>query len=118
MKKILGIVGLVLVVGIGSAFVYADSPMGSVDRYGDINDEEIKEWHQERMEWRKEKLKEDVENGYMTQEEAKNWEEHLDYMEEFHRENGFMGCHGRRGRGMMRGGFSRNTNSRKQMMGW
>lgn len=118
MKKLLSILGLIGVIGIGSAFAYADSPIGSGFRFNDINNKEMQEWHEERMEWRKEDLKEGVEKGYITEEEAKTWEEHYNYMEEFHSKNGFRGCFGGRGMGMMRGRFGSGYNSKRSMMGW
>lgn len=122
MKRSLIILGLILVVGIGSAFAYADSSKGEGFGFGPrgVNNEEMEQWHQERMEWRKKDLEEGVKRGYISEEEAKNWEEHYDYMDEFHRENGYGGCHGPRGMGMMRGGHHRGYNSQGMgmRMGW
>lgn len=101
MKKILAIGGLIAAIGAGSAFVYADSPIGTDFRNKDVYNKERSTIMKEHHNYRKESLKEDLKNGYITEEEAKKWEEHYDYMEEFHNENGYGGCHG--GRGMMRG---------------
>ncbi|HLR20902.1 MAG TPA: hypothetical protein VK087_02735 [Tissierellaceae bacterium] len=94
MKKTFGILGLILAIGIGSAFVYADSPIGPKD-----DSEYIYDNYEDREEWHKERIKEEVEKGNISEEEAKEWEEHHEYMKEFHEENGFGGCHrGMRGR--------------------
>ena len=59
-------------------------------------------------------IKRALEKGLITEEEAKTWEDHFNYMEKFHEENDFMpfGCGGfgrGRGMGMMRGnGFRGN----------
>jgi hypothetical protein len=105
MKKLLGIGALVLSLGIGSMLVYADTdkPLEFVspqDSQGEIQDRE--NWFKERMGWRKNQVKEALEDGLITEEQSKKWEEHFTYMEKFHSENGFMpgGCHGN---GMMRG---------------
>lgn len=126
MKKTIIIVGLVLVLGIGSAISYAES--GSVIPFGrnfsrmpwsnrNITEEQFEEFvkerqefHEENMEYRREELKKALDNGEITKDEYNSWLEHFDYMDEFHRENGFFGgCGGRgmhrmgRGMGMMRG---------------
>lgn len=107
MKRTLGILGLILVIGIGSALVYADGPMGHrFDRgYMNENYEDLEEWHKANAEYRKEMVREEVEKGNITEEEAKEWEKHHEYMEEFHNEYGFGGCHGGRGPAMMRRGY-------------
>lgn len=112
MKKMFIILGLVVVLAIGSAFVYADKL--SDNRLSDIGEpnsrsyEEMENWHEERMERRKDELKKAVEDGKISEEDSKTWEEHFDYMDNFHKENGYLGkgmCHGRmgQGKGMMRG---------------
>lgn len=103
MKKILAVFSLILIVGLGSAFVYADSPMANRlqnQNKADVSNTTWEEWSKERMELKKEYLKDAVKEGLVTEEEAKRWEEHFDYMEEFHRDNGYRGCFG--GMGMMR----------------
>lgn len=94
MRKILGILSLVLVIGIGSAFVYADSPTNLRAKDKNINDnyERMEEFHKERLE-------KEVKKGNITEEEAKDLEEHYEYMDEFHDKYGYGGCHS--GRGMM-----------------
>lgn len=120
MKKLLLVAALILTVGVGSLVVNADSPNtpNIVPGRGNSNVtiEERDTWHNEMHEYRKDELKRAVENKEITEAEAKEWEEHFDYMEEFHnkqRENNYSfmgrghgGCggygHGM-GRGMGRG---------------
>ena len=104
MKKLLGVAALVLTVGIGSLVVNADSPItpnikpGERDTNFTIEDRDT--WREERHSYRRDELKKALENGEITEAEAKEWENHFDYMEEFHNKNrdknySFMG--GRRG---------------------
>ena len=107
MKKIILILSMVLVLGLGTMFVYAETTV----------DPEVEAWRQERMDYKREGLAEAFEKGEITDEEYKTWSDHYDYMDEFHKENGYpnngggFGCHGGRGfggnvsgRGMMRNG--------------
>lgn len=113
MKKVLGVLGLIAVIGVSSAFVYADGPLSPrfEDRHIDNNYEHMDEWHQERMEYEKERLEEEVKKGNISEEEAREWEEHYEYMDKFHDRNGFGGCHYGRGMGrMMRRGHRRGIN--------
>lgn len=122
MKKLLGVAALVLTVGIGSLVVNADSPLAPNiipgERSPNITTEDRDDWHNERHSSRKDELKNALENGEITETEAKEWEEHFDYMEEFHNKNkdnnysfmggGHGGCGGNsnkggHGMGMMRG---------------
>lgn len=130
MKKTLIVLGLILALGAGSMFAFADStsmPFGrNFDRMPqnrtELTDEQIeklvqerKEFHEEKMEYRKDELKKALDNKEITQDEYNYWSEHFNYMEEFHEKNGFMsggfgrGCGG--GQGMMRGHGRRS-------MGW
>ncbi len=107
MKKLIIALTLILALGAGTMFVFADT---AVDEGG-------LSWFKERMEYRREELKEALDEKEITQEEYNTWNEHFNYMEDFHEENGFGiggygfgGCHGRRangsrgfGGGMMRG---------------
>lgn len=88
MKKIVFILALVLALGAGSVFVLAES----------TEDSRLFDWHKERMDYRREGLKDGLNNGDISQDEYNNWSEHFDYMEEFHEENGFQ-----RGKGYGRG---------------
>ncbi|WP_425447786.1 DUF2680 domain-containing protein [Dethiothermospora halolimnae] len=94
MKKVLSVsLLLVLVLSVGTVtFAAAD---------GDAPD-----WFNDMLEWRRDRIDEAVENGTITEEQAEYWNERMEYMEEYHNENGFdfpAGCHGGYGRGMGRG---------------
>lgn len=114
MKKSLIIGAAVLGLGIGSIVSYADTaktPNIIPENKGtNLGIEDREAWFKERSEYKKGQIEDALEKGLITEKEAKAWEEHLDYMEKFHSENGFMpgGCHGNgsgmgRGMGMMRG---------------
>lgn len=115
MKKTLIVLGLILALGAGSMFAFADSasvPFGrNFDRMPwnrtELTEEQIddlvqerKEFQEEKTEYRKEELKKALDNKEITQDEYNYWLEHFNYMEEFHEKNGFMGggfgrgCHG------------------------
>lgn len=85
------------------------------------------EWFKSMIEWRKDQVNEQVENGSITKEQGKQWNENIDAMEEFHKENGFgPGACGNSisedgstqgfGPGMMRN-FKDNSNFGSGMMG-
>lgn len=111
MKRILLALTLVLALGIGTMVVFADS--GKTQEvfpgmhYGNMTEQEREEWFNERNEYRneyrQENLKEALKDGKITEAEAKEWEEHFKYMDEFHEENGYMGGGCGNGNGMMRG---------------
>ncbi|MDR7870926.1 MAG: hypothetical protein RIN55_08715 [Tissierellaceae bacterium] len=103
MKKTILVLALILALGLSVSFAYAS------DNTTDINIEEWRQWFQERMDWRREEIKDALDNGIITEDEAKTWDEHIDYMEEFHVENGFIpgGCHG--------GRFNRNSGNIPRM---
>ncbi len=114
MKKSLVVGALVLTLGVGSLAAYADTvKTPSVipsNRNANMTIEDREAWFKERSEFQKEQIKNALESGRISEEEAKEWEDHFTYMEKFHNENGFMagGCGGRgfgkgRGMGMMRG---------------
>ncbi|MPM29118.1 hypothetical protein SDC9_75657 [bioreactor metagenome] len=84
------------------------------------------EWFKSMTEWKKEQVKEQVEQGNLTEEEAKQWNENIDAMEEYHKENGFGpgacgtntsedGTNQGVGRGMMKN-FKGNSNFGPGMM--
>lgn len=116
MKRVLLVLTLVLALGIGTMVVFADSGKPAVGfqgwHYENMTDQEREEWFNERNEYRneyrKENLKEAVKDGRITEAEAKEWEEHFKYMDEFHEENGYIGggCGKGNGHGMMRGNSS------------
>ncbi len=95
------------VLGMSARLVYAKVPENNSNE----NLEEWREWHRERMDWKREQVEEAVDEGLITEDKAKTWNEHYDSMEEFHEENGFMhgpgGCHD--------GRFNRNNKYRYRM---
>lgn len=114
MKKIMIGLSLVLALGVFSAFTYADNMevntafhMGNWgnEENRDFDSEEFQQFKEERLQYKKDNLKKAVEEKKLTVEQAKNWEEHFDYMEEFHEENGYLGghCGGRSNEGNRRG---------------
>lgn len=122
MKKKVIILALILVMAIGSLISYGESikvPNIVLDKGSSrFTSEDRETWVREMFEFRREELKNALERGLITEEEAKIWEEHFDYMEKFHEENNFMlfRCGGfgfGRGRGM---GFMRGHGFRGSMM--
>lgn len=123
MKRLLIVAALVLTIGVGSLVVNADSPrtpnINPGERNTNITIEERDAFRAERHSYRQDELKEALANGEITEAEAKEWEDHFEYMEEFHNKqrssnNNFMmggkygGCgvsgnRGGHGMGMMRG---------------
>lgn len=119
MKKLLSVGALALTLGAGSLIVQADSPIVIPNNNNqDFSVENREDWFKERNSFRKDEIKRSLKNGEITEAEAKEWEDHFDYMEEFHNKNrlnnNFMG--GRhcgsgngygmgRGMGMMRGNY-------------
>lgn len=103
MKKTLLILSVVLAMGLTATFAYAQVPkivneQSKVAPRTNVNYEQWEDWYKERMEWRKSQLDQAVKNKEITQEQGKVWEEHYDYMDNFHRENGYSmpggGCNG------------------------
>lgn len=122
MKKKVIILALILVMAIGSLISYGESikvPNIVLDKGSSrFTSEDRETWVREMFEFRREELKNALERGLITEEEAKIWEEHFDYMEKFHEENNFMPfrCGGfgfGRGRDM---GFMRGHGFRGPMM--
>lgn len=124
MKKGILVLSLVLVIGIFSAFAYAETPVvnegfrmgrfGNVDGIPkDVNSEEFLKLREERLQFKKDNLKKMLEEKVITEEEVKIWEGHFEYMDEFHKENGYLGGHcGGRMDGETRRGMGRHH------MGW
>lgn len=78
MKKFLSVLLIsVLVFSIG-AIAFADSS-GS----------EVPEWFKDKMNWKRNRIDENVKNGDITEKQATEYREHLSEMEEYHNENGF-----------------------------
>ena len=107
MRKKVFVLILILMIGIGSLISYGESnkepniiPDKRITEYAL---EDRKSWIEDMFEFRREELKRALEKGLITEEEAKFWKEHFDYMEKFHEENDYMpfGCGGF-GRGFMR----------------
>ncbi|SKC83309.1 DUF2680 domain-containing protein [Maledivibacter halophilus] len=72
--------------------------------FADSNNE-VPDWYNDMIKWRKDKVEESVKSGLVTEEQAKYWNDRIDYMEKYHNENGFGfqgGCGGF-GRGARRG---------------
>ncbi|CCQ92723.1 conserved exported hypothetical protein [[Clostridium] ultunense Esp] len=102
MKKKLIILSLVLIVGLTASIAYAQVP--KILPRTNVDYEQWDDWYKERMEWRKSQLNQAVEDKEITEEDAKTWNDHFDYMEEFHREYGPMP-----GGGCFRGGYGWNN---------
>lgn len=71
--------------------------MTGVSVFADVN--EAPEWFEEMMGWRKAEIQRSFDAGDITAEEAEAWNDHFEYMEEFHNEVGFPGQGGCGGRG-------------------
>lgn len=113
MKKVLIVLSIVLTLAIGTAVAYADSNLSVMNlpwrHHNNLSEESMEEFMEDRTEFRKGEIERALENGTISESEAKEWENHFNDMDEFHNENGYL--HGGRGsgrscHGMMRG--SRN----------
>lgn len=111
MKRTLIILTLVLALGIGTMVAFADSGKNKVGFPGwhdeNMTEQEREEWFNERNEYRNEYRKESLNkalvDGTITEAEAKEWEEHFKYEDDFHDKNGYIGGGCGRGNGMMNG---------------
>lgn len=114
MKKILGVLSIVLVLGLVSTFAFAETttPTKSTTQPSGVSIEEKEAWFKEKIESKKEQINEALKEGTITKEKAKIWNDHFSDKEKFHKENGFMpACnglgnrnhHGGKGGRMMRG---------------
>lgn len=103
MKKVFVFLSIVLTLVIGTAVVYADndlSPMNFSWRYkNNLSGESVEEMLENRDEFRRNEIEKALENGTITESEAKEWEDHFNYMDEFHSKNRYMDG----GRGLGRG---------------
>ena len=101
MKKISIVLGLALVLTIGTVVAYADNGSSGIRPFGrystSFSKESTEELLKDRDEFREERLNKALEDGSITESEAKEWQEHFKYMDEFHAENGYL--HGGRGCG-------------------
>lgn len=115
MKKISIILGLVLVLTIGTIVAYADNGISGIRSFGrystGFSEESMEELLKERAEFRKERLNKALEDGTISESEVKEWEDHFKYMDEFHEENGYL--HGGRGCG---GNYENNHIGHGMMM--
>ncbi|HHV38606.1 MAG TPA: hypothetical protein GXX70_03810 [Tepidimicrobium sp.] len=100
MKKTLIILLFVLIIGLTATIAYGQT-LKLVDEKFEFRPErtaehdEWKEWHNERLDWKRSQIDQAIEKEEITEEQANTWKEHFDYMEKFHRENGPMpGCYG------------------------
>lgn len=92
MKKRTIILGLILTLTMGTIVAYADngiSGMKFLGKYNDSKIESMEERLEERTELRKERINRALEDGTITESQAKEWEEHFKYMDEFHEKNGY-----------------------------
>ena len=118
MKRILLILTLVLALGIGTMAVFADSGRSDTMfpgmNYENMTEQEREEWFNERNEYRdeyrKESIKEALKDGKITESQAKEWEEHFKYEDDFHNKNGYIGGGCGRGSSMMNGNGIMNGN--------
>ena len=106
MKKILIVLSMVLTLAIGTAAAYADNNFPQMNfqwrNRGNLSFESREDFLQERANFRKDEIDRALEDGRITESQAKEWEDHFKYMDEFHNENGYLngdrpygrGCHG------------------------
>lgn len=57
--------------------------------YAEEQNNDTPEWFKSMIQWRKEQVNEQVKSGDITEEQGKQWNEKIDAMEEFHKDNGF-----------------------------
>lgn len=104
MKKILILITVigVLTLALGS-FAFA------------VENEDTPQWFKDMITWKKQQVQQAVQDGNLTDDQAKAWNERFDDMEKWHAENGFNmngirpgGCHGGFGKGTgFKGGLGR-----------
>lgn len=100
MKRAILILALILAVGLTATIAYAQTSKVTDAGFQDRSEKTVeydkwKEWHNERLDWKRSQIDWAVEKKEITEEQAGIWKEHFDYMEKFHRENGPMpGCYG------------------------
>src|SRR5690554_4852178 len=112
MKKILIVLSLVLILAIGTATAYADSNFPQMNFHWrnreNLSFESREEFLEERAKFRKDEIDRALEDGRITESQAKEWENHFEYMDEFHNKNGYLnggrGCH----RGLRYGNMGRH----------
>jgi hypothetical protein len=93
---VMAVVGvLALAILVPSAFAAVTGNQGDVD------------WFNRMFDYHKQWVNQSVENGQITPEQGKAWNQHFDQMKEFHSQNGFA-CPGFGGGIMGYGGFGGN----------
>ena len=117
MKKGLIILAITFTLIVGTVVAYADSDISAMNspwrHNNSLSEISREELLKERAEFREEEIKKALEEGRITESEAKEWEEHFKYMDEFHDRNGYL--NGRRGCG--RGSATINMGYRGMMRG-
>ncbi|NBI05535.1 DUF2680 domain-containing protein [Senegalia massiliensis] len=68
-----------------SALVFSAGVVAFADGDGSV----VPEWFRDKMEWQKDRIDEGVKNGDITPEQAEDYKERLNEVEEYHNENGF-----------------------------
>lgn len=109
-KKILIITGIAVLILAMASISFANGGHhfsgNNTGNYGyghmttqNYTEEELEEFHDERMARQKEAITQYLEDGKITQEQHDNWMTHADDMESFHEENGFESGFGHGGYG-------------------
>lgn len=106
MKKTIIGLSLILVVGLFSALTYADRPVVNQAVNMDYRSEDSQEFRQDRLQHKKDNLKKMLDEGFITESIAKDWEEHYTHENEFHGKRVYLNDHcvdgSNRGMGMRR----------------
>lgn len=95
MKKIIGLALVTVLVLSMGIMVFAES---------DETETEVPSWYKDMIEWKEDQIEKSLEDGNITEDQAKYWNSHFEYMEDFHSQSGFGfpgACHG--------GSFGRNS---------
>lgn len=77
MKKGIGVLLILLLVFSVGAIAFAEGT------------ENVPDWFNGMMDWRKDRVEDGVTEGVLSQDEADQYMEHFDEMEKYHEENGF-----------------------------
>lgn len=64
--------------------------------FAETNITETPDWYEDMLKWRKDQVEGALDQGLITEEQARLWNERMEYMEEYHLENGYGygGCGG------------------------
>lgn len=92
MRKMMAVavVAVTAVALAGMSFAYGGGRGPGMHSGFGYDSESWEEWHDERMEDHKGYVEDLLEDNKITEEEAQAWIEHLDFMDEFHDESGYM----------------------------